>query len=160
MRVAPATADDADALADLWVDLARGQRTHGSHLRAAENRSVARESLLRHVVAGELLVARDGDRILGFVTVSIETGEYETDASRGIVENLFVRPDYRNAGIGGELLAAGEELLADRGAEVVKLEVVADNRAARRFYRRRGYEPHRVVLERPLESDNHTRDNE
>jgi len=37
---------------------------------------------------------------------------------------------------------------------VVALETMADNEAARRFYRRHGYEPHRIELER--ESDTHS----
>ena len=34
VAIDPATSDEVDALVDLWVDLARGQRDHGSHLLA------------------------------------------------------------------------------------------------------------------------------
>jgi ribosomal protein S18 acetylase RimI-like enzyme len=94
------------------------------------------------------------DGLLGFVMFGPETGRYAQDVSRGVVRNLYVRPDCRGEGVGAALLGAAEAALADRGVEVVALESMAGNGAARRFYRRRGYTPHRVELERTLESDN------
>jgi len=156
VAIDPATSDEVDALVDLWVDLARGQRDHGSHLLADENRTVVRESVSRHVVTGGALVARetDGDSLVGFVLFGPETGGYEQDRDRGVVENIYVVPRRRGEGIGSALLAEAEAALADAGAGVVALETMADNEAARRFYRRHGYEPHRIELER--ESDTHS----
>jgi ribosomal protein S18 acetylase RimI-like enzyme len=141
--------DAADAVADLWVALAEGQRDHGSHLRAAENRAAAREAAARHAVTGGLFLAREGDDLVGFCTADIDTGGYEMDATRGVVRNLYVRPATRGRGVGGALLAAAEAHLAEQGADVLSLEAMADNEAARRFYRRHGYRSHRVELEKP-----------
>lgn len=160
MTVESADPEDVEAVADLWVDLAAGQRTHGSHLLAGPNRGVVRDALVRHAVLGGLLVAREGDAIVGFVMFEPESGSYEQDADRGIVHNLYVVPERRGEGVGSALLAAAEDALADEGADVVALEVMAENDAARRFYRRHGYEPLRLELERDLdpESDTHTRE--
>lgn len=150
--VEAAGAGDAERVADLWVDLAAGQREYGSHLRADTNRAVARDAATRHAVTGGLRVARapDGD-LVGFVTFAPETGSYEQDVERGTVHNLYVRPAFRDRGVGGRLLAAAEAALAAAGADVVSLEVMADNAGARRFYARAGYEPHRVEVEKPLD---------
>lgn len=146
----PAT-DEADAIADMWVALAREQRPHGSHLLADANRAHVRASVARHVVAGDLLVARRADEPVGFVWFELETGAYEQDATRGLVRNLYVRPDHRGEGVGSDLLAAAEERLRSAGAETLSLEVLAANEDARRFYRRHGYSPHRVELEKPAD---------
>jgi ribosomal protein S18 acetylase RimI-like enzyme len=162
----PATTDDVDRLADLWVDLARDQRDHGSHLRADANRSAVRETVARHVVTGGLLVARvDGedaegtddadDGIAGFVMFGPETVSYEQDVSRVVVQNIYVVPGRQRQGIGSALLSAAEDALRDSGADAVVLETMADNDAARAFYRRHGYEPHRVELEK--QTDTHTK---
>jgi ribosomal protein S18 acetylase RimI-like enzyme len=143
----------AGAVADLWVELAREQRAFGSHLRAAQNRATIREAIVRDIIAGGLLVAREDDAIVGFVMFGPEAERFEQDVSRGVVRNIVVRPDYRNAGIGADLLAAAEAELAAAGFDVVSLSALADNEAARRFYAREGYEPHRIDLEKPLESD-------
>jgi|GEM_PF-236180 len=56
--IGPARAADVDRVADLWVELARGQRGYGSELLGMGNRTAIRESLARSAVTGELLLAR------------------------------------------------------------------------------------------------------
>ncbi|MGM0448862.1 MAG: GNAT family N-acetyltransferase [Methanobacteriota archaeon] len=162
-RIEPATAADVDAVTDMWVALAAGQREHGSTLRAEANRETVREWVAQSVVTGELLVARDpdpaaeadggGDRKadpVGFVGFSLERGDYERDAIRGTVSNLYVAPDRRGEGIGAALLVAAERALSEAGADRVALEALADNDRARAFYADRGYDPHRVELTKSL----------
>lgn len=147
----PATSEASDVV-DLWVDLARGQREHGSHLRAEVNRATVRDAIVSHIVTDGLDVAYDPDPV-GFVMYGLETGSYEQDVTRGVVRNLFVLPERRGEGIGSALLDAAETALRDAGAEVISLEAMADNDDARRFYAQHGYETHRVELEKRVESD-------
>lgn len=169
MEIVPGTTDEAATVANLWVSLAEEQTDYGSRVEPASNHASVREAASRHAVAGGLLVARvgeddadaDGDAgtggdIVGFVMFHVE--DESGGGRRGVVENLYVLPGYRNRGIGGRLLAGAERRLADRGAEFVSLEAMADNEDARRFYRRQGYDAHRVRLEKPLESDNLSKD--
>ncbi len=150
MDVEQATVEDVDALADRWVEMAEGQREHGSHLLGDGNRERVREAMARHAVVGGLLVARDGGDTVGFVMFEPAEGGYRQDVRRGVVRNLYVVPDRRGEGTGGALLRAAEEALAAEGVDVVALEAMADNERARRFYRERGYEIHRVEFEKPL----------
>ena len=153
MQIEPPDTEDADVVADLWVELARAQRTFGSHLYGKSNRATIRESVVRHVISGGLLVARENETIVGFVMFGPESERYEQDVSRGIVRNIVVRPEHRNEGIGAKLLSEAESNLRDAGFDVGSLSALADNEAARRFYARQGYEPHRVDFEKSLESD-------
>lgn len=157
MEVEPGTVDDADAVTDLWVDLASEQTRYGSHVRPESNRTPIRDELARYAATDRLLVARS-DGVVGFATYTIEDGTYGLDVVRGLVENIYVVPEYRDRGIGSDLLATAERQLTDRGADVVALETLADNADARRFYRRHGFVPHRVELEKPVESDNHSKE--
>lgn len=176
MRIESAEGGDVDALADAWVELAAEQRAHGSHLYADGNRQRIRESMAGHVVDGSCLLARpstedddggegsDSDSggdwgFMGFVTFSVDGGGYEMDASRGTVENLFVRPAVRGEGVGAALLSAAEDALADRGVDVVSLEVLAANVRAREFYDREGYGEHRVVVEKRVDVETDTKGN-
>ncbi|MFC6757959.1 GNAT family N-acetyltransferase [Halomicroarcula sp. GCM10025894] len=131
----------ADRLTDMWVDLARDQRSYGSHLLGPENRAVIRETVVQRIVAEDLLVARLEERVVGFVMFTVEHGRYEQDVTPGLVENLYVAPDARREGIGSALLRAAEDRLVDDGATVVQLEAMADNDAARQFYAAHGYTP-------------------
>ncbi|MFB6136700.1 MAG: GNAT family N-acetyltransferase [Halobacteriaceae archaeon] len=152
-RVDLATSDDVDAMTRLWVDLVDDQRRHGAHLYAEPNRETARGFVSQYVYADQLAVARADDRVVGFVMFHVETGAYDQDCSRGVVDNVFVDPEYRNGGVGSLLLDAAESSLSDAGADVVSLSVLASNEAARRLYEAHGYEPHRLEMEKPIESD-------
>jgi ribosomal protein S18 acetylase RimI-like enzyme len=155
--IEPATMDDLDAVVDGWLALAADQRRHGSHVLVDPNRETVTETVGGHVLAGEVLVARppdgadSGEALVGFVVVRMEGDAYERDAARGDVPALWVAPGHRGDGVGAALLSAAEQLLAERGAEAVRLEVLAANDGARRFYARAGYEEHRHVLEKPLD---------
>jgi len=151
--VTTATTADVDAVVDLWVDLAAGQQSHGSHLLAEANRSAIREAVVRRVVTDDVLLARADRDVVGFAMLTVETGRYEQDVTRGLVENIYVRPAYRGRGIGSSLLDAAEAALTEAGVDVVALDVLADNDEARQFYRANGYEPHRVELEKRTEND-------
>lgn len=159
--VEPATTDDLDSLVDLWVDLVGSQRAFGAHIESEANRTTARDILAQYVAGDRVATAKpvpdtDGPDvsrpILGFVMYYLEDGVYEMDTSRGIVENVYVVPDARDQGIGTQLMDYAEATLADRGASVIALSVMAANERGRSFYDDRGYEAHRVIFERTLES--------
>ena len=135
-------------------------------LRAEANRGTVREWVAQSVVTGELLVARDPDSAtetggeggrdpdpVGFVGFSLERGDYERDAVRGTVSNIYVTPERRGEGIGAALLDAAERALEGAGADHVALEALAANDRAREFYADNGYDPHRVELTKPLGDD-------
>lgn len=157
MRIEAATLDDVDDLADLWVSLAEEQRSFGSHLHARENREAIRAVFSHQVVDDRVALAR-ADRILGFVNFSIEDGYFEQATTRGIIHNVFVRPEARNAGVGSALLEAGEDALTERGADVIALETMADNEDARRFYRDHGYHEHRIEVEKRPKNDTNSKE--
>ena len=169
LRVEPATTDDVDAVTDMWVELAVGQREHGATLRAEANRATVREWAAQSAVTGELIVARDPNAAsgdgpdgeatggptdpIGFVGFSLERGGYKRDGVRGTVSNLFVVPERRREGVGAALLDAAERALEGAGADHVALEALAANDRAREFYADNGYDPHRVELTKPLGDD-------
>ena len=150
--IEPATRDDLETITDLWVRLARDQRTHDAAVRADSNREPMRETLAAYQVADGLLVARLAGEIVGFASVTLEQGTLDLDSTRGLLSNLYVEPAFRDRGIGAALLEAAEEVAADRGADDLLLEVMAKNGAARRFYEREGYDEFRVTMARSLEN--------
>ncbi|SFS78639.1 GNAT family N-acetyltransferase [Halostagnicola kamekurae] len=162
--VEPATTADLEAIVDYWVALARDQREYGSYILPDRNRDAMREILAAHSFDGRLLVARVDDTVAGFASFSIEEGALSLSSSRAFLSNLYVRPAYRDRGIGTQLLRAVENAAAARGADDLILETMAGNEAARRFYRRAGYEPFRVAMERSLsdrtENDTHSKGDE
>ena len=169
VRTEPASQDDLDAVTDRWVSLVADQRAHGAHLLPEENRGEARDVISQYIHTGNVAVARldtdSGDAepdlgspVVGFVMFHLETGLYDQDVDRGIIDNIYVDPEYRDSTVGSQLLDHAEADLSEAGADVFALSVMFANDAARRLYERRGYEPHRIMLEKPTESDTHSKD--
>ncbi len=61
------------------------------------------------------------------------------DGSVALLDELYVAPEYRGQGIGASLLAAVEDVVRQRGAELVEINVDGGDTDARRFYERYGY---------------------
>ncbi|MEW5987176.1 MAG: GNAT family N-acetyltransferase [Chloroflexota bacterium] len=79
--------------------------------------------------ASEVLVAEREGQILGIVVL---TGD--------VIERLFVHPDYWRQGVGSRLHDEAIQRFLDRGLDSCRLFVLEENRNARRFYERRGWE--------------------
>jgi len=157
VRIETPSTSAVDALTDLWVDLAADQHRHGSHLATEDNRETLRSSIGRHVMSSRVRVAREDDRLLGFVMFTVESGSLARTVSRGLIENLYVVPDRRREGIGTALLSHAEDALRDANVERIALDVLAENDDAREFYAHHGYDPHRLTVEKPIESDTHSK---
>jgi GNAT superfamily N-acetyltransferase len=80
------------------------------------------------------LVAEIGGTVVGFVSVGASR---DADAS-GELFAIYVEPDHWGTGVGGDLLAAGEQRLRELGHTDAILWVLEDNPRARRFYERAG----------------------
>ena len=82
----------------------------------------------------EVVVARSGDRPIGFANM-----QYRFAEKSAHLVLLAVEPAWRRRGVGRELLDWVERMAALGGIEEIRLEVRRANEAARAFYRRFGY---------------------
>ena len=105
--------------------------------------------LLKDRKAG-VWVASSGAGIVGMVTVQLVVSTAEGGLS-GILEDLVVGEEHRNAGIGALLLETAVQWTRNSGATRIQLLSDRRNAAAFRFYFRHGWEPtHMVTLRRML----------
>ena len=90
----------------------------------------------------ELLVAVDGDRVVGSVTFAAGGSPY-ADTAEGPDEAdfrmLVVDPAARGRGVGEALVRACAARARDTGARVLRLSTQPDMHAARRLYERLGF---------------------
>ena len=67
-----------------------------------------------------------------------------------LLDDIWVAPASQGRGIGALLLRAGEEIIRDSGHAEARLECIAANLRARRFYERHGWRPTRAfVMDEP-----------
>ena len=90
-----------------------------------------------------ILVARWTGDFAGYLTVNWDSG-YPPFREAGIpeIQDLNVLPHFRRRGIGGALMDAAEQAIAERGpAAGIGVGLYADYGCAQRMYARRGYVP-------------------
>ncbi len=79
-----------------------------------------------------ILVALDGERIVGYVNPVI-------DGHEAWIGGVGVLPAYRGRGLGEVLMLAGEDFARRKGAREVTLEVIEGNHKAQRLYEKLEY---------------------
>lgn len=89
---------------------------------------------------GSFLVALEGQKPVGFIS-----GLNNPDDGGSRILMLSVHPKYRRRGIGSSLLNTFVESSSKLGASYISLEVRPNNRDAREFYRKRGFEEVDVI---------------
>jgi GNAT superfamily N-acetyltransferase len=89
---------------------------------------------------GVILLGREGDRAVAVAFVSY-TWSLEHGGQTSWLEELYVRPELRERGLGRALLAAAREHAARAGCAAMDLEVTADHARAARLYEREGWTP-------------------
>jgi ribosomal protein S18 acetylase RimI-like enzyme len=103
---------------------------------------------------GRILVAYDeDDAALGMCCIYAHVPAAEPDEPSGtyaLLNDLVVVPRARRQGVGRALLDAGEAYARERGAVVVRLEVMAGNEPALAVYQEAGYDARLVQLQKLL----------
>lgn len=97
------------------------------------------EQILANGNLGMVWVAQSGSELIGYL-VAVFVMSLEHKGLMAEIDELFVVPEARAQGAGGELLLTAEQSLAKAGCLRVQLQLGVGNSAARAFYRRHGYE--------------------
>ena len=133
MEVRPVRRDEAELLFELYR---RTALVAYAHVFPPERypfpdeavRASWRDVVAKHGREHEVAVAEDEGAVVGAVV-----------AAPGTLEHLFVVPERWGTGVADALHDAALAVSREAGAEVCRLEVLEENRRARRFYERHGW---------------------
>jgi len=88
---------------------------------------------------GSVLVAEDDGEVVGMCSVQTTLSTAE-GAEAALVEDVVVRPEHRDHGLGRSLLAGAEDWCRSRGIRRMQLLMDRDNAPAASFYRHLGWD--------------------
>lgn len=159
--IADLPVDDIDRLECLWRELLDHHLDAAPHLAAlgaardpSDSWRVRRAQYLQWLAVprAAVLVARDADRLVGYAMVRAAdaAGSWQWGDQVGTLETLVVGGSARGTGVGRELLDAARERLAEWGAQVMTISVIAGNEGAMRFYCREGASDYLHTLVMPV----------
>jgi ribosomal protein S18 acetylase RimI-like enzyme len=86
------------------------------------------------------LVAEVNEEVRGFARFGSSNAPEPIEGA-GSLEFIYVLPEYLSTGLGAALLAAAEEGLVTRAFSSAFLSVYEENRRARAFYEKHGWDP-------------------
>lgn len=85
----------------------------------------------------------DGEKfIAGHIIISFSFS-LEHGGRIGLIDQFYLKPEWRQQGIGTELIPQVEQHVASAGVNALSLEVNIGNSGARKFYEKHGFVPRR-----------------
>lgn len=143
-----ATLDDIPALCDLLTVLFWQEADFCPDV---GKQSAGLREIIEHPEVGIILVLRDESIVLGMVNI-LYTVSTACGGRVAIVEDMVVRPEDRNRGVGSSLLEAAIERARASGCSRITLLTDRANASAIRFYERHGFAvSHMIPLRLPLQ---------
>jgi RimJ/RimL family protein N-acetyltransferase len=97
-----------------------------------------------------ILIAHDGERIVGHLQISIGTSPRFREMGELII---YLHQEFQNLGLGAAMMKEGIGLARERGLHRVELGVIADNHRAIRLYEKVGFRREGVKRENYLGED-------
>jgi ribosomal protein S18 acetylase RimI-like enzyme len=139
-------ADESGTVTKLWNDAGR-EHPGGDDMTVDETAAI--QAMLDRAAIGEqssCLVAETEGRIVGYVHVTLRTGDAPLPGVSGEIDECYVVPEARRQGVGSALVREGVRWLRDQGANPVSLETWLDNEAARQFWASLDFEPESIRM--------------
>jgi len=140
---------DLDIVGPLWEKLREHQEVCSLHFAqhyASRTWKARRTELLEKAVTGAMRIdlAKDldsGEVIAYCVSTVSANGE-------GCLESIFVEPNYREKGIGHNLMRKALDWMTDKQAKTIVLEVGVGNEAVLSFYSHYNFYPRTIILQK------------
>jgi ribosomal protein S18 acetylase RimI-like enzyme len=157
IEIRPVTADDLDALTEVYLAGARHHAAIDPDGFRVPDPGAVRVRLGRRVAARgpahEYVAAIVDGAMAGSATMDIEDEPDPGSMARPVVSaelGIAVLEGYRGQGIGGRLITHLEEWAASRGAERIILQVTSTNDGAIALYHRLGYVDSGFEMRKPV----------
>ena len=135
MKINVATTEDVPELSELLKSLF-AQEAEFSPNSALQTKGLA--EIVSNPKVGNILVARDGNRILGMANL-LYTVSTALGSTVAILEDMVVSSAARGENVGSQILDHAITLAIERGCKRITLLTDADNVRAHRFYERHGF---------------------
>lgn len=102
---------------------------------------------------GQILVVEVGDDVAGYATVlsKVQSEDIDDgDLEYALISDLIVKNEFRGQGIGRALMQRAERFAVAKGAQSLRIGVLAANTSAHKLYTESGFSEVYVELEKPL----------
>ena len=157
MKIVKPGLSELQAVIDLWIDQYDYHHEIDSEYYVPVTEKLKKEfsAYLESAIIADtphILVAKNEERIIGFITFELSSADYFDAAIKkyGSVIELFVHKDYRREGIGKALMDEVENYFREQGISHIELQCSSYNNIALDFYHKSGYKNSQTLLIKKL----------
>jgi ribosomal protein S18 acetylase RimI-like enzyme len=141
-QIRPCRNEDFDEVLELLRQLWPDKPLDQAALRTVYDRALASD-LQRYVCA------TNGERIIGFGSLTVKNNLWQ-EGYLGHVDELVVDGEYRDRGIGTQLLEYIVDLAKQKGCRRIELDSAFHRQKAHEFYERHGFENRGFIFSKVL----------
>jgi len=146
LRIVKATRSQVPDIVELWVEFMRYHENMMPDFAMSEDASRVFAGYLRGLIGKRnhrLLIARDGDKLIGYALLSINKRPQIFETLRyGMICDAFVTKKYRRRGVGAMFLDESLSWFRKKGVSRVELVVATKNKVGYSFWKRSGFTEH------------------
>ncbi len=135
--------EDAEQVMMLWLEFIQDKEGSDLNIIATQENAEKWMKFVEKILdskKGNLIVSIMGNNLVGYAFYAWSTSSLETKLKKGIIYDLYVKPQFRNRGIGSALLESALRDLNEHGCEIVQLTVISENTKAIKLYEKFGFE--------------------
>lgn len=112
------------------------------------------QDVIEHAERSVAFIAQEDEVVVGYVIASFRKAmPSRKEDFFVIIENIFIMSDFRGRGIGRALTGKVKEWALSKGASVLAVSSLADNKKAHSFYRNQGFKDFEIKFEMSLTNE-------
>ena len=142
LKIRKATKGDLAAAADLIVRTKRLNNEFDPLFAVVGDAKKKAEAYLSSTLDSRdrlLLVAADGDKVVGVLRAEIRERLFYEPSREGFITDFYIMPEQRRRALGHDMLEQASGDLTKMGAQIIVAEVPSQNEIAFKFYTKRGF---------------------
>jgi GNAT superfamily N-acetyltransferase len=90
-------------------------------------------------------------KVVGWSWLKIHENEFFKEGAFGELNEIYVIPKWRRKGVGKVLMVHAHTWFKEKGVNTIRVEALASNKAALVFYRKYGFKPWYISLQKTLQ---------
>ncbi len=155
VKIQTANTSDIKTLVTLWQEIDQFPEAKRPFGGDSEDKPFHAEQLLKQTLISPLaivLLAHDTNRkIVGTISGHVFDKPAVNISKIGVIYSLWVHQEYRQQGIGQQLLDTLEKQLQEKGARAFQVGWDTSNQLAEQWWKKRGYNPYETIASKIIE---------
>ncbi len=134
--------DDESTLKNIWLEFVQDKEGADNNIIPSKENAEKWMSFVKNIMdkgEGTLKLAIISGKIIGYIFYTWSDSPIKTKLKRALIYDLYVKPEFRNRGVGTALLYEAIDELKKKDVDFIQLTVISKNIPAIKLYKKFGF---------------------